>query len=58
MANNQINTKSSDNMGTWGQIISRLVVAAIVLSITAFFTTGFTINNIWSLGFAAIVLTI
>ena len=28
------------------------------LAITAFFTPGFTINNIWTLAFAAIVLTI
>lgn len=40
------------------QIVGRLVTAAIVLAITAFFTPGFSINNIWSLALAAIVLTI
>ena len=41
-----------------GQIIGRFIAAAIVLAITAFFTPGFTINNIWSLAMAAIVLTV
>ena len=40
------------------QIIGRMIAAAVVLAITAFFTPGFTINNIWSLVIAAIVLTI
>ena len=47
-----------DNTSTFGQIVGRLVTAAIVLAITAFFTPGFTINNIWSLAIAAIVLTL
>ena len=54
------NTQSNSASGTstvW-QIVGRLVAAAIVLAITAFFTPGFSINNIWSLAIAAIVLTI
>lgn len=39
------------------QIIGRFVAAAVVLAITAFFTPGFTINSIWTLAIAAIVLT-
>ena len=59
MSNNQENVKSNNSaMSTIGQIIGRLVTAAIVLAITAFFTPGFTINNIWSLAIAAIVLTL
>ena len=59
MSNNQENVRSSNStMSTVGQIIGRLVTAAIVLAITAFFTPGFTINNIWSLAIAAIVLTL
>lgn len=59
MSNNQENVRSSNNtMSTVGQVIGRLVTAAIVLAITAFFTPGFTINNIWSLAIAAIVLTL
>ena len=59
MSNNQENVRSNNNtMSTVGQIIGRLVTAAIVLAVTSFFTPGFTINNIWSLALAAIVLTI
>ena len=54
------NTQSNSTTGTstaW-QIVGRLVAAAIVLAITAFFTPNFSINNIWSLALAAVVLTI
>ena len=52
------NVQNSTTMGTIGQVIWRFVAAAVVLAITAFFTPGFTINNIWSLALAAVVLTI
>lgn len=59
MDNNQTSSRSNTNTtSTVWQIVGRLVVAAIVLGITAFFTPGFSINNIWSLGLAAIVLTV
>lgn len=58
MSNNQENVSSRNNVSTFGQIVGRLVTAAIVLAITAFFTPGFTINNIWSLAISAIVLTL
>ena len=58
MSNNQDNISSQNHTSTFGQIVGRLVAAAIVLAITAFFTPGFTINNIWSLALAAIVLTV
>jgi len=58
MSNNQENVRSHSAMSTVGQIAGRLITAAIVLAITAFFTPGFTINNIWSLAIAAIVLTL
>ena len=54
------NTQSNSTTGTstvW-QIVGRLVTAAIVLAITAFFTPNFSINNIWSLALAAVVLTV
>ena len=35
-----------------------MILFAIVLGITAFFTPGFQISNIWSLAIATIVLTI
>lgn len=56
MENNEVNTGST--LGTVGQIIGRFIAAAIVLAITAFFTPGFNISNIWALGLAAIVLTV
>ena len=56
MSNSQSN--STTGASTVWQIVSRLVTAAIVLAITAFFTPNFTINNIWSLALAAVVLTI
>ena len=56
MANSQ--TKSENGTSTVWQIVGRLIAAAIVLAITAFFTPGFTINNIWTLIIAAVVLTV
>lgn len=57
MNDNDSNVQSASSVGTWGQIIGRLVAASIILAVTAFFTPGFTINNIWALGLAAVVLT-
>ena len=54
------NTQSNSTTGTstvW-QIVGRLIASAVVLAITAFFTPNFSINNIWSLAIAAIVLTV
>ena len=56
MENNQ--AQSRGNTSTVWQIVGRLVTAAIVLAITAFFTPGFSINNLWALALAAIVLTV
>ena len=58
MDNNNSNAQSGSSMGTLGQVVGRFVVAAIILGITAFFTPGFSINNIWSLAISAIVLTV
>ena len=59
MNNNNSSAESSNSMmGTVGQLIGRFVVAAIILGITAFFTPGFSINNIWSLAISALVLTV
>ena len=52
------NSIQNSTMGTIGQIIGRFVAAAVILAVTAFFTPGFTINNIWSLALAAIVLSV
>ena len=50
--------QAKGSASTVWQIIGRLVAAAVVLAITAFFTPGFTISNIWTLAIAAIVLTV
>ena len=52
------NSNARTGGSTVWQVVGRLVAAAVVLSITAFFTPGFSINNIWTLVIAAIVLTI
>lgn len=57
MSNSQSETNQSTGSGVW-QVVGRLIAAAVVLAITAFFTPGFTINNIWALAIAAIVLTV
>ena len=57
MSNNTQSTSTTGTSTVW-QIVGRLVTAAIVLAITAFFTPNFTINNIWSLALAAVVLTV
>lgn len=57
MSDSQSNAQGKNTTGVVGQVIWRLVTAAVVLAITAFFTPGFTINNFWTLAIAAVVLT-
>lgn len=57
MSNENTNTQSNTKGTAW-QIIGRLITAAVVLAITAFFTPGFRISSFWALAAAAIVLTI
>lgn len=58
MSENQAHSQSRNSTSTVWQIVGRLVTAAIVLAITAFFTPGFHISNIWTLATATIVLTL
>ncbi len=58
MDNNDITTRSSVSSNAFGQVILRFVTSAIILAITAFFTPGFTISNVWALALAAVVLTV
>lgn len=44
--------------GSAMQIVGRFIAAAVVLAVTAFFTPGFTINNIWTLAIATLILTL
>ena len=59
MDNNGMEAHNSNTgTGTFGQIIWRFVTSAVILAITAFFTPGFTISNMWALVLAAVVLTV
>ena len=58
MDNSRTDNNQNTGASTVWQIVGRLIVSAIVLGITAFFTPGFSINNIWALALAAIVLTV
>ena len=51
-------THSKSGTSTVWQIIGRLIASAVVLAVTAFFTPGFTINSIWTLLIAAVVLSV
>ena len=57
MENNQAQTRSNNNSMIL-QILGRLITAGIVLAVTAFFTPGFQISNIWALAAGTIVLTL
>ncbi len=57
MSDSNSNIASSSG-STFFQILGRLIAAAVILAITAFFTPGFSIDNIWALALSAIVLTI
>ena len=58
MDNNNIGARNYSRSNTFAQVILRFVTSAVILAITAFFTPGFTINNIWALALAAVVLTV
>ena len=58
MDNNNIESRSSSRPNAFVQVILRFVTSAVILAITAFFTPGFTINSIWTLALAAVVLTV
>ena len=58
MSDAQSRTNESSGTSTVLQIVGRLIAAAVVLAVTAFFTPGFTINNIWTLAIATLVLAV
>ena len=58
MENTQSRTNESTGTSTAWQIIGRLLASGVVLAIAAFFTPGFSINNIWTLIIAAAILTV
>ena len=56
--NNDSHAQADNKTNSIWQIVGRFITAAVVLAITAFFTPNFSINNIWSLAIAAVVLTV
>ena len=57
MSESRSETNQNTGSGVW-QVVGRLIAAAVVLAITAFFTPGFTIDNIWALAIATIILAV
>lgn len=58
MENSNINAQSSTRQNSFAGVILRFITSAVILAITAFFTPGFTISNVWALALAAVVLTV
>ncbi len=56
--NNDSHAQERNGTSVIWQMLSRLMTAAIVLAVTAFFTPGFAIQSIWTLAIAAVVLTV
>lgn len=59
--NNERNRETRDSRTEdWsiGELIIRLIVTAIVVGIAAFLTPGFSIDNLWSLIMAAVVIAV
>lgn len=58
MENSNINAQSSTHQNSFAGVVLRFITSAVILAITAFFTPGFTISNVWALALAAVVLTV
>lgn len=59
MDNNiNIESKYSSSCNSFSQVLLRFITSTVILAITTFFTPGFSINNIWALLLASIILTI
>lgn len=57
MANSKNVSKENSGDSSILRWIGRLILVAIVLAITSFFTPGFTISGIWSYLIASVVIT-
>jgi len=53
---NRENQRNRDDDFSIGEMLIRVLVTAIVVAIAAYFTPGFTIDGIWSLLLAAVVI--
>lgn len=50
------NAVRNERKTSWGGLIIRFIIAAIVLMVTAFFTPGFAIANFWTALIQAVVI--
>ncbi|GAA0126742.1 MULTISPECIES: phage holin family protein [Clostridium] len=57
MSENENKNKYENKSSFLGWIV-RLVLFAIVLGVTSFLTPGFTVNGLWSMIIAAVVITV
>lgn len=58
MGYNKAEEKNNTNTNHFLRWIVRLILFAIVLGVTSFFTPGFSINGLWSFLLAAVIISI
>ncbi|SET54821.1 Uncharacterized membrane protein YvlD, DUF360 family [Natronincola peptidivorans] len=52
------NPNRTQDSPSWGKLIIRFVISAIVIAVAAFVTPGFRIEGLWGVVFAALVISI
>lgn len=52
----KVRDKEKDNDFNIGELLLRVLITSIVIAIAAYFTPGFTIDGLWSLLLAAVVI--
>lgn len=52
------NTNRTEDASSWGQLIMRFIISAIVIGVAAFITPGFRIEGLWGVVFAALAISI
>lgn len=57
MSEERNNNRTQEATG-WGSLVLRIILSAIVLSIAAFLTPGFTIRGIWAVLLAAVIISV
>lgn len=53
---NKDNNRDNNNDFSIGEMLLRVLITSIVVAIAAYFTPGFTIDSLWSLLLAAVVI--
>ncbi len=54
--NDKVRERDRDNDFSIGELLLRVLITSIVVAIAAFFTPGFSIDGMWSLLLAAVVI--